>query len=135
MSIPTSATPSNPPRKGVHVPVWVAAVVGAVVVLAGGFVIGRAVGDHRGRETVRGFDGRLMVRGDGAGHPWFWVAVGLLVIAAIVTGVVVLVRNSASNRAPLAPRTTTAEDLLADRFARGEIDETEYGSRRAALRG
>ena len=33
------------------------------------------------------------------------------------------------------PRRPTAEDVLAERFARGEIDEQEYRSRISVLRG
>jgi putative membrane protein len=42
--------------------------------------------------------------------------------------VVVLVR-------PAEGRTDSPERILADRFARGEIDEDEYQRRRHALRG
>jgi putative membrane protein len=56
------------------------------------------------------------------------VVVGLLVLGAGVVGVLLLVRGMA-NTEPSTPAR-----LLAERFARGEIDEEEYRSRLAALR-
>jgi putative membrane protein len=51
-----------------------------------------------------------------------------LLIAAVV---VLVVRSlGRSGRAPAAP----AEDALADRFARGEIDEQEFRARLAVLK-
>lgn len=56
----------------------------------------------------------------------------------VIFGVVALIRYLA--RASQRPQDTTAppptpEQLLAERFARGEIDEQEYHSRLAALHG
>jgi putative membrane protein len=42
-------------------------------------------------------------------------------------------RPAATSASSVTPR-TTAEDLLADRLARGEIDVDEYRRRRDALR-
>jgi len=79
---------------------------------------------------------------DGTG--WRWVIVVLLVVL-IIAVTVLLVRHfagagaggggsgAASDRGPEQGR-QREEDVLADRFARGEIDENEYRSRRAALR-
>lgn len=57
--------------------------------------------------------------------------------ALVITGVVLLVRQfgrtDRTDGSPTAPR--TPEQLLAERFALGEIDEDEYTSRLAALRG
>lgn len=63
------------------------------------------------------------------------MTIGMLAFwALVITGVALLVglfgRVGAS---PTAPR--TPEELLAERFARGEIDEGEYTSRHAALHG
>ena len=56
----------------------------------------------------------------------------------MILGIVVLVRylagSSQSARGAGVPR-ATAEQVLAERFARGEIDEQEYQSRLAALGG
>ena len=60
-----------------------------------------------------------------AGTVLFWG----LVIAAVI----VLVRYLA--RGPRSPESTAPEGILAQRFARGEIDEQEYRSRLATLRG
>jgi putative membrane protein len=58
------------------------------------------------------------------------------VIALIVAAVVALVRHysapPAQSAMPAAP--SSAEEVLAQRFARGEIDEDEYRHRRDALR-
>ena len=71
----------------------------------------------------------------GGGGGWWWVmGVGWLVfLAAVVVVVVLLVRRPDHRDGRPAPR--AAEDVLADRFARGEIDESEFLRRRDALRG
>jgi putative membrane protein len=82
---------------------------------------------------------QMMDRGDmnGGGHWWGWlIALGVL---AVIVGLVVWVvtRITATNRAatsPTEPARRSADDILADRFARGEIDEDEYRRRRDALR-
>ena len=84
---------------------------------------------------------QMMDRGDvdgGGGHWWAWV-IGLGVLALTVVLVVwVVTRLTTTNRpappAPAPPR-RGAEDILADRFARGDIDEDEFRRRRDALRG
>jgi putative membrane protein len=47
----------------------------------------------------------------------------------VILGIFVAVRHLAVARRP------SADEVLAQRFARGEIDEPEYRSRKAALRG
>ena len=54
----------------------------------------------------------------------------LIFLVLIVILAVVLVRGAANGRSR-----GTADDILAERFARGEIDDDEYRRRRAALRG
>lgn len=59
----------------------------------------------------------------------FWVLV--------IVGIIALIRYTAfPAQAALAPRphSESAEQVLAMRFARGEIDETEYQQRLAVLR-
>lgn len=64
--------------------------------------------------------------GMGAGMVIFWAVAVFGLIAAIV--------YVCRDRSPAAvPHSTTAEQILADRFARGEIDETEYRQRAAVL--
>jgi putative membrane protein len=131
MSTPDELVPAES-RKGFHVPVWLVVVLGVLVVGGGAFLVGRAV-SHR-RERV-GFGGRF--DGGHVGHPIFWIFVVGIVIALIVAAVVALVRHYSVPRGqsamPTAP--SSAEELLAQRFARGEIDEAEYRARRDALRG
>lgn len=137
---PTAPEPAAPKhRSGFYVTPWVFAVLGGLALLVIGFVVGRAVdrGNHNDRPFFRGGNG-------GAAHPGLRLLVLLVVIALIVAAVVALVRHFSRRDAAVAaavppapaPATaaTTAEQVLADRFARGEIDETEYVSRRNALR-
>ncbi len=60
--------------------------------------------------------------------PNFW--------GAVITGIVLLVRSSSASSRPNAEplASSSAENLLAERFARGEIDESEFSSRVAILR-
>jgi putative membrane protein len=50
--------------------------------------------------------------------------------ALVIWGVIALVRNDRST----VSRSQGAEDLLAERLARGDIDEVEYRRRRALIR-
>lgn len=59
--------------------------------------------------------------------------------ALIVVGIIALIRYTTGSAAPqasthYAPHSESAEHVLATRFARGEIDETEYQQRLAVLR-
>jgi putative membrane protein len=73
-----------------------------------------------------------MLDGDHMDDGWWWVmGIGWLVLlAAFVVLAVVLVRHLTRT----SPTRHGAEDVLAERFARGEIDEDEYQSRRDTLR-
>lgn len=125
---PEPAAPEH--RSGFYLSPWVVGVLGGLLLLVAGFVIGRAV-DRRSHH-----DGRF-IRGDGGGHPAFRILVVVIVLGLIVTGIVLLVRHYSKPRqhdtATLTPA-TSAEQVLAERFARGEIDEAEFVSRRNALR-
>ncbi len=73
---------------------------------------------------------------DGGDHMgrgwWFMMGIGWLVfLALLVVLSVVLVRHFTRG----GPALGAAEDVLAERFARGEIDEEEYRRRRDTLRG
>ncbi len=76
------------------------------------------------------------------GWGWFGTSIGMLLFTALlVLGGVLLFRSldrSTSRPAPPAPPAISdrpsAEQVLADRFARGEIDDQEYRERLAALR-
>ncbi|WP_225729126.1 MULTISPECIES: SHOCT domain-containing protein [unclassified Nocardia] len=65
--------------------------------------------------------------GMGIGMVLFWA----LLIVAFVVAIRYLLRSIANHPHPAAP--PTAEHLLAERFARGEIDEQEYTARLATL--
>jgi putative membrane protein len=73
---------------------------------------------------------------DMTGWGWFTMSVGMLVFwALLITVAALLYRNL--NRTPDQPHTpdgTSPEQLLAERFARGDIDEEEYRRRLAVLR-
>jgi putative membrane protein len=77
----------------------------------------------------------MMYYGDHmSGWGWFAMSLGTLVFwGLVITAIVLLVRNI--NRAERPSRPRTPEQLLAERFARGEIDETEYHQRLATLHG
>jgi putative membrane protein len=69
---------------------------------------------------------------------WILMTVAMVVFwAALITGAVLAVRYTASaRRADTNPAAlpTRAEELVAQRYARGEIDEDEYQGRVALLR-
>jgi putative membrane protein len=69
---------------------------------------------------------------DGGMGGWWMGAGSLVFIVLVVLVVLLLVRHT---NEPGYPETThDARDILAERFARGEIDEQEYRSRLDALR-
>lgn len=79
------------------------------------------------------------------GHDWgwgwgAWLVMSLLMAmfwGLVIAGIVVLVRSLGSRQpGGSAPETRqpSAEELLAERFARGEIDGDEYTRRRELLR-
>ena len=66
---------------------------------------------------------------------WIGMTVGMVAFWALVIGVVVwLVRGLDRRDHPGTPQSPGPEQLLAERFARGEIDETEYRDRLNTLR-
>ncbi len=71
--------------------------------------------------------------GNWSGHMggWWWLAVPMMIVfwTFIVWAVIVLLRANDSTRGR-----TSAEEVLAERFARGEIDEAEYQRRRKIVR-
>jgi putative membrane protein len=129
MSTSTAEGSANTPeRSGFSISGWILALLGVVVVGAAAFAVGFAVSRHdRGGE--RRFGGPLAEH-DGGGRG-LGLLVLLILIALVVAAVVFLARRSATQRRGVK---TSAEDLLAERFARGEIDEADYVSRRDALR-
>ena len=87
----------------------------------------------------------MMWWSDGGWGPGAWILMSLMMIAfwgTVAAVAVWLIRASGASRsADAAPRvptptrsTRSADEVLAERFARGEIDEDEFKSRRALLR-
>ncbi|WP_196943269.1 SHOCT domain-containing protein [Streptomyces sclerotialus] len=71
-----------------------------------------------------------------SGWGWFAMSAGMLVFWAVIITVAVLAIRALSRphehtHAPAAP---SPEQLLAERFARGEIDEEQYQRSLATLR-
>lgn len=72
------------------------------------------------------------------GWPWVGMITTMALFwALLVFGVVLMVRHLAGSQSATStpPPPTTAERLLAERLARGEIDNAEYTSRLVVLRG
>ncbi|MDN3029210.1 SHOCT domain-containing protein [Streptomyces sp. S.PB5] len=72
------------------------------------------------------------------GWDWFAMSIGTVLLWALLITVAVLLFRT-FNRTPEPPHRETPhrespERLLAERFARGEIDEEEYRRRLAVLR-
>ncbi|MDQ0028681.1 SHOCT domain-containing protein [Arthrobacter bambusae] len=67
-----------------------------------------------------------------------WIAMGLMMLllwGGIGALVIILLRGShTGGRGFHEPPDDDSERILNERFARGEIDETEFAARRAALR-
>lgn len=75
--------------------------------------------------------------GAGGWAHWVWMAETFLLWALVITAVVLVVRYLLSRGAAGTFRVTGApreEGLLAERYARGDIDDTEYQRRIAVLR-
>ena len=77
-----------------------------------------------------------------SGWGWFGASLGMLVFWGLIITAFVLLFRSLSRSAPGVSHDTTpwapptppsAEQLLAERFARGEIDEEEYQRRLRVL--
>ncbi len=88
---------------------------------------------------MNGWDG-------GTGGIFMWLF-GLLFVAAVVVGIVLLVRSGSHGSAggshpmtpgapaPTLPSASSALQVLEDRYARGEIDREEFLQRRQDLSG
>ena len=74
---------------------------------------------------------------DGGG-PWWWLFMVLIMVifwGAVAWVIVTLIRHaSMSAGAPQSTARPTAEDILHERLAQGEIDVEEYHQRLDALR-
>ncbi|UKA64523.1 SHOCT domain-containing protein [Arthrobacter sp. FW306-04-A] len=67
-----------------------------------------------------------------------WIAMGLMMLlfwGGLITVAILLMRgNHPGGRGFYGSPNDDSERILNERFARGEIDETEFNARRAALR-
>jgi putative membrane protein len=80
-----------------------------------------------------------MYHDEGSGWPWLWGLLTMVILLALVAVAVwFLVRHTSA--APTAPDAvagtpeSTPEQVLAHRYARGEIESDEYRERLATLR-
>ena len=83
-----------------------------------------------------GFDGGMM--GDWSVFGWLWMLIPLLFMGAILALIIWTIARAFPghrNNGPQEPRRESAEDILRDRFARGEIDAGEYDNSLKTLRG
>lgn len=75
---------------------------------------------------------------DMSGWGWFGMSIGMvafwaLVITALVLGFRAVNRPHEHTHTPHTPAAPTPQQILGERFARGEIDEEEYRRRLDAL--
>lgn len=74
-----------------------------------------------------------------SGGGYLVMMLGMLVFWGLIIAAVAMVlrQPDRSDRAAggMVPAHRTAQQVLAERFARGDIDETEFNGRLAALRG
>lgn len=72
---------------------------------------------------------------DGTLWPFAVMALGMLLfVGVLIVGLILLLRYLGQRRNAGSER-SSAERWLAERYARGEIDEQEYGQRLQVLRG
>lgn len=70
------------------------------------------------------------------GWSWWWTLPMMMFMVVIVGAVIwALVAVTRSGSTTPQARCPTAQDILDERFARGEIDAVEYGERVDALHG
>ncbi len=69
------------------------------------------------------------------GWTWWWMVPMMIFMLAVVGVIVWALANATRGAAtPQPPPARSPEDVLAERFARGEIDSAEYHERLTALR-
>lgn len=67
---------------------------------------------------------------------WLVMAISMALIwAALAWGMLTLLRSPRFRASPASPDRSTPEEILARRFAAGEIDEAEFDHRMAVLHG
>jgi len=68
----------------------------------------------------------MMEWGDAGGWAWWWMIPTMLLMAVIIGAVVWALTTATRARGMPTQPSRTAEDILRERFARGEIDADEY---------
>ena len=84
---------------------------------------------------------REMWHGDWSGADWALMSVAMLLFwTAVVAGIIWLVRVTGNRpgeqsppNAPSGPGRPTAREILDERYARGELTDEEYRTRRDAM--
>jgi putative membrane protein len=68
---------------------------------------------------------------------WGWISAlfSLVFLALLIGGIILLVRHVAKTPSGTSSTAGGAEAILAERYARGEIDHDEYQQRLSNLRG
>lgn len=66
------------------------------------------------------------------GSSWLWMALLMGSFYALVVGIVILATRAVIHNEQKDPR--DVEEILEERFARGEIDEQEFETKRRTLR-
>lgn len=79
------------------------------------------------------------MRGGLQGMHLFGLLIALVVLALIVLGIIALIRylhnsNTRANPPLLQTTTSNALNILDERYARGEIDDQEYASKKTELK-
>jgi putative membrane protein len=77
----------------------------------------------------------MMYWGNGSGWGYVLMAAWMVLFWGLVIGAIVLAVRAIGRSSAVTPPQRDAQQILAGRFARGEIDETEYQQRLSALRG
>jgi putative membrane protein len=72
--------------------------------------------------------------GWGGGWMWLWGLAMMVLLAVLVGWVVLLARDGRSRTPPVADPTDRAREILAERYARGELTTEEYEERAEHLR-
>lgn len=97
--------------------------------------------DGLGRMSGDSTAGPLLHVYDGIGWAgWWFLTLLVLILIGLVVGVVLALwragpASSSRSAAPAVGGSASAQQLLDERYAQGEIDEIEYLHRRAVLRG
>lgn len=78
----------------------------------------------------------MMGWNDGGYNMFFGPLFMIVVLAATIAAIVLLVRwLNQTTGTPLGNNQSSALDILKERFAKGEIDKTEFEERRRVLNG